>query len=856
MQRSQGLAQLEGGGSQPDRVVANLQDRPNHANVLKATFRGIAGRGAHRNEQRANAGLPPITGGTPFLLQIPVEDDRTMDYLAEALGIEIVAEYDNGYLIVATQDLDVSMILEAANGFAQGKHGTGALASILEIDDDPASEARLKRILGEELWPYWPFVEDSKYTLDVSIETAVFGAPKKPSLGRIKRPELRKQREDEYAEALQRHRVRWDEKRIKREDEIEIFVGHYGGGILSIIDDSHVVEFPDSFSVRLQMSGLGFRDFILNYPSLFEVVVPDDVELPLGRLQGTAGIDDFELMPPLEEAPSICLIDSGVQEGHRWLSAAIRPEMSHCFVPGIEENDVADHVEGGGHGTRVAGALLYPVEVPKAGTIEAPFWIINARVLNGEGVLVKGVYPPELLSEIVDIYAGQGVRLFNHSIASSCCCPTSRMSAWATTIDNLSFRDDALFIQAAGNLSWRSSAANRPGILDHLDAGRRYPGYLYEGSSRIANPAQSLQALTVGSVSGELYEDENRRSLAFPEGPSSFSRTGHGLWDSIKPEVVEFGGDDVASKHPPVRLTNPPEVCPELLRSTLGGGPAHARDETGTSFATPKVTHIAGHLAAMFPDRSTQLYRALIVNSARWPSWADQKPIAQRPKFIRSIGFGVPSLERATENAPNRVTLITDSEFAIRAKEGYVFGVPVPEDLRRPGEEYSVRIDVTLSYVAEPRRTRKGRRGYLSVWLDWKASRRQEPFNVFVTRALKDSDEAEDATGGNFPWTLGNAKEKNGVTDGVSRRNGTVQKDWSIVKSFDLPDIFGIVVRGHQGWARRNPEATAKFSLVVSFEVIGAEVPIYETVRKAVELEIAELEARANSEAITVESTV
>jgi hypothetical protein len=348
------------------------------------------------------------------------------------------------------------------------------------------------------------------------------------------------------------------------------------------------------------------------------------------------------------------------------------------------------------------------------------------------------------------------------------------------------------------------------------------------------------------------FEDEDRVSLAFEQGPSSFSRTGFGLWDSIKPEVVEFGGDDVVSKSGAPSLTAPPEVCPELVRSTFGGGPAYGRDVIGTSFAAPMVTHIAGQIAHLFPDRSTQLYRALIVNSARWPAWADTKPVPQRLKFVRSIGYGVPSVERATENAVNRVTLITESEFVIHAKEGFVFGVPIPEELRRPGEEFDVRIDLTLSYVAEPRRTRKGRRGYLGVWLDWKASKRQEDFDTFQARALKVSD-TEDETGAggtiNFPWTLGNAREKDGATEGLSRKHGTVQKDWAIVKSFELPNIFGIIVRGHEGWARRNPEATAKFSLVVSFEAIGTDLPVYEAIRQAISVEDAEIESGAKIEA-------
>ena len=319
--------------------------------------------------------------------------------------------------------------------------------------------------------------------------------------------------------------------------------------------------------------------------------------------------------------------------------------------------------------------------------------------------------------------------------------------------------------------------------------------------------------------------------------PSSFTRTGFGLWDSIKPEVVEFGGDDVIDSGISPRLTNPPGVCPHLTRSTMHGGPAHSRDAVGTSFSAPKITHIAGLLQALFPNRESLLYRALIANAARWPQWAEDAEIRHRPSIVRAIGYGVPGIDRATKNTENRVTLITEPTYSIHAKEGFIFGVLIPSELRKPGEDYLVRIDVTLSYSAEPRRTRKSRRGYLGVWLDWKSSKRSEPFEVFRARALKDAEEVEGSHDGNFGWVLGNKKKRDGITDGVSRKNGTLQKDWTLARSYELPDIFGIVVRGHEGWDRLNPDATAKFSLAVSFEAIGSNVMIYEKVRQAIEVE-------------------
>ncbi len=822
-----GMAKLEGGGSANPLVQGNKNNRPNHSSFLLGKVNNLSRRAREVLQTRSRE----IKGGVPFLIQIPEDDDGAIEFVAEKLGLEVVAEYDEGFLIVASEDIDLQKVIQLVNEFAQSKRGSGSMAKILDVVDDPASPLRLNRILDERLLPKWPFPDDEEFILDVSIEVAAFGAPSKPRISSRTKPETKEKKQVKYDADKARFHQDWDERRLSRENEIERFVQSYQGEICRIVDDSHVVEFPDSFSARLRMKGKGFKDLIMNYPNLFEVVLPDDVFQPAGNDVASKSDDyDFRISPPLAGSPSICVIDSGIQEQHRWLINAIDTTVSRCFIPGKELNDIADLVKGGGHGTRVAGACLFPQSVPRSGVHQALFWLLNARVLDEDNRLLAKLFPADLLRKIVSHYKGlKGTRIYQHSICSEHCCRLNRMSIWASAIDLLSYQEDVLFVQAAGNLD--SGPSTSICILNHLQQGKTYPGYLYEASSRIANPAQSLQALTVGSIAIEAYRDQNKKSFAAVAEPSAFSRSGFGMWDSIKPEVVEFGGDYVADTGVPPLLTTPPAVCPELIRSTLHGGPLMDRDKIGTSFAAPKIAHIAGRLAVLFPTHTTLLYRALIVNSARWPTWAEQARVEERPQIVRSIGYGLPSLSRAIENTEQRITLITEKTYPIKAKEGYVFGVPIPDELRRPGDDFDVRIDVTLSYAARPRRTRKSRRGYLAVWLDWKTSKKSEDFDSFQARALKENDGGEGADDGNFSWTLGNKKERDGVTSGVSRRNGTIQKDWAFAKSYELPDVFGIVVRGHEGWDRNNPEAVAKFSLAISFEILGSNINVYERIQ-------------------------
>ena len=234
------------------------------------------------------------------------------------------------------------------------------------------------------------------------------------------------------------------------------------------------------------------------------------------------------------------------------------------------------------------------------------------------------------------------------------------MTSWAAKLDQLSHEQEVLFIQSAGNQDrlGNGDQAN-PGLRAHLDAGRQPPDHQLEASMRVANPAQSLHALTVGSVSGAVFEDANARSFATGEHhPSGFSRAGYGEpWSVVKPEVVEIGGDLVYSKNPP-RLVRPhPAGCRRITQFHHARAPAYSKDGAGTSFAAPKVAHIAAHLQNLFPAASPLLYRALIVQSARWPGWAENE--ANKDKVLKLIGYGLPSLEKATSNSEGRVTLIT-----------------------------------------------------------------------------------------------------------------------------------------------------------------------------------------------------
>lgn len=873
--RYQGRARLRGGGSQAPQTLANKNARQAHSAALLDASQALSANWQERKEQRKNQDLPVIQAGIPILLQ--VDPSLELDVLRDKFDFEIVAEQEEGYVIVASEDIELAPFLEMVNGFAVKIHGSATVASVHRLFDDPNQTDRLRRILSDRIFAEWPGINDDQlYIVDIGVAcTGTQEIPVYPKKGKRDTDADWARKERDWSQARSDAYNAWDNIKVARETEIEQFVQFYGAEILHLIDGAafDAAVLPDSFTIRLRIVGKGLRDFILNYAYIFEVVEPEDIALPqqaanAGDQPGGAGAPTA----PDANGPAVCVIDSGIQEAHTFIQPAIDQATSYCFLPGKNSDEVSDDVAPGGHGTRVAGADLYGENVAPNGTSQLPFWIQNARVLDENNSMPVEMFPPEAVRAVVERFhqGSRQTRIFNNSINASAPCRTRYMSAWAAEIDLLCATYDVLFVQSAGNLPL-SGNNPQPGVKDHLTAGRDYPAYLYEASTRIANPGQSLQALTVGSVAYGALESGGWRTFAQERGyPSAFSRSGFSIWNIIKPEVAEYGGDYVRTANMPPDVQAGGRIaaaCPELVRSTVfPPGPPFDRDETGTSFSAPKVARIAAELQRLLPNEPALLYRALIVQSARWPTWAEalltelrrpdtrheqvrrQQLLDQASQVIRCIGYGIPNQEAATVNTDHRTTFITSGETLIHALECHIYQVPIPPQLRGQADEFDIRVEVTMSYVAQPRRTRRNLRRYLSTWVDWKSSKLGEGINDFRVRALKEEEiDAEPLPGSVLPWTLHEKSDAGWIRD-TKRNSGTVQKDWAVVKSNTLPDHFCIAVVGHQGWSH-DPDSAARYALAVTFEILGQEIAIYEPLRTAVIELQAQVETEIESEA-------
>ena len=815
------------------RTNENKQNSAQHSQRLEGAALSIINDFAGRRAARTTPLAPTLPAQMPLLLEI--EPDADLDFLRSAFKFEVLSEEERGFVIVASKDIDLSEFMAKIRAFGRNERGSGQTAKVYQLLPD---ETRWQHILSPDLLEIWPNLNDvQEYIVDISVACG----------GDLKFPELTTEAENDTPEKLQKRKEAFEKRRkeyyavadklqIERSEDIERRVGFYGGEILDQnLPNPADGSSPDSFTDRVKISGLGLRDLAYTYPFIVEISLPDDFGPPSeSNVDPGEPLPSVDLLSPRLNAPAVCVIDSGIQEQHRLLAPAVDASSSRCFMPGYSSSDVADYVPGGGHGTRVAGAVLFGETIPASGSHQLEVWIQNARVLNAQNKVPQELMPSRYLREAVEHFMASDhqTRLYNHSINSNTPHRLRHMSLWAAEMDRLSFRHDVLFIQSAGNVLESTNEPSAPGIRDHIVAGRPYPDYLLMDASRISNPGQSLQAITVGSIA---YNNDflfGGGAFACKDGPSSFSKTGLGMWQCVKPDVVEYGGDWTHNSNDPAQFIKEPQNCPDLVRATLGGGgPEKDRDNLGTSFAAPKVAHLAAKLQALLPDEPTLLYRALIAQSARWPRWAEMSQ--EKADIVRHIGYGVPNEERATSNSPHRITLITSGSQQIKAGQAHLYDVPIPQSLKDVAAEFDIRIEVTLSYAARPKRTRRSHRSYLSTWLDWDASGKVETSESFRKKIFKGQEDSRTEKEGTIKWHIGK-KINVGDVRGTSRNFSTLQKDWAVVKPYDLPEVFSLAVVGHQGWDR-DPDAFAKYALAITFEVPGQEITIYEEIRASVQ---------------------
>lgn len=511
-----------------------------------------------------------------------------------------------------------------------------------------------------------------------------------------------------------------------------------------------------------------------------------------------------DIQQPSPDSPSICIIDSGIMQGHPLLGPAIGD--SACFP--AELGDTSD-VEG--HGTKVAGLALYGdvLKLVKTGSFKPEYRIFSARVTNSNNKFDDEKLITTQMREAIRYFHDEyGCKIYNISLGDDeNVYVDGKQSLWASVLDELIRELDIVVIISAGNQFYYPD--DPESILSD------YPGYLFSQQSKIIDPASAALALTVGSycsnfvapaMSGMAIErGVNLRVIGKENSPSPFTRTGPGVRGAIKPELCEYGGNllyDGLTKRTrddrSISVLSTSKNLPDELFTT----------DIGTSFASPQLTHKAAQLFKIFPDASSNLIRALLVHSASLPNGIEMTS----DEILRSYGYGISDVQRVATSSRSRVSLF--SEGSLEHDKFHVYEIPIPEDFNSvSGERH---ISVTLAFNPPTRHTRLD---YLGVTMSFRLIRGKDLREVIEFFRARKKEEGSPEKLGSHDCTM--------YPTPSFRDNGTVQKAvFTAKQKLSYGSTYYLVVRCESVWATEEL-GPQNYSVVATLEHTNEEVDLY-----------------------------
>ncbi len=434
-------------------------------------------------------------------------------------------------------------------------------------------------------------------------------------------------------------------------------------------------------SARVKMKGQALQSFLEYRDDVAEVELPPYTRRR-ARQSLEFGLDDVQpVAPPPPTAPIVCVVDSGIREGHPLIEPSMMPGKSRSFPASLGPPIPNVNASPAGHGTLVAGLAVFGdvrrhVEARK---FTSSARLINARMLGDQSELDTNRQP--FLREVVD-HVAPDCRILNLSLGLE--EPASKLTRFGAELDELVRSHGALLIVSSGNREIQDLGSPRRA---------RYPTWMEHDDNRVCAPGESLNALTVGGIApredaGAQKPEEER--VAEPGAPSPFARAGS-LKGLIKPEVVDVAGNLVFDTELKQFMNNISTARVLTTRPDFAAGGRLLVHEVGTSLAAPKIANLAAAILAKHPEAGPNLMRALIINSARHPEEVAAWTMQRR---LRLCGFGVPNEDRALYCSNRLATLY--HEGTILPNEVQLFEIPVPREFAEANG--AKRIWVTVAY--------------------------------------------------------------------------------------------------------------------------------------------------------------
>lgn len=582
----------------------------------------------------------------------------------------------------------------------------------------------------------------------------------------------------------------------------------------------------------------------------------DRGEAGLGQHDWVAELSQ-RVSAPANDAPVVCTLDTGVAAAHPLIAPGLRGAWAYDAAWGAD-----DHQPNGGHGTPLAGLVLY-------GDLES--LMNDARpVTLTHGAESMKLLPPHGFPPtkppsygVVTQGAVSAVEIERPDALRSFCIatsatdfPPSRPSTWSSALDQI------IAGAMPGEADDKVAASERPKRLMVVATGNVSGGMAVDvlPSQPLEDPSQSWNALTIGGFTRKEQPPAPPPVLqaAVPANHRSpFSRGSQSLPDDltpIKPEVLFEAGN---------MMSDAAGFCgwdPSV--SLLSAGSDVAGEPLvpfwATSAAAGMAGNFVGRLQAARPDLWPETHRALIVDSARWPEpirkkfigtgahWKTGKAAtkAKKQAMLREFGYGVPEIGRAVLSARNDATLVAQAElqpFAIGAdgrtgvfNEMHFYDLPWPKTALEQLENEIITMKVTLSYFIEPNLTGKAATRpdtYRSFGLRFDMKKRTETSARFRSRIsasqAKDGTEADCETS---CWLLGPK----------TIQAGSLHCDLWRGRAIDLAGHDAIAVYPVGGWwkshvGQKRVADKARYALVISISAPGQQVDLYSEITTLVD---------------------
>ena len=540
------------------------------------------------------------------------------------------------------------------------------------------------------------------------------------------------------------------------------------------------------------------------------------------------------IQSPTHQAARVCVLDSGVNTNHPLLAPAIAESAD--FIGDTDGMDL------NGHGTAVAGVALYgDLEACNSTNYWHPeLWIFNGRILDENAEFDSSSIEKTLIEAVTYFVEEHQCRIFNLSLGNSNAPYDNRhIRGIAYVLDKLARDFNILFVVSAGNFS----GSIDPDVPRHSWRDE-FPEYLLADESIIIDPAPALNVLTVGSLArhnatfdAQRYPEIGQLAPATENQPSPFTRHGPTIKGAIKPELVAMGGN-LAS---PIRTGNELNAVMRgmgvLTCNSRFVGNTLFSEISGTSFAAPYITHLAGRLLNNYPKASANLLRALLVNHANMLSEIESSFPEDMKKSYRSAngrdafrdiaGYGAVDEGELFRSSQNAVVLMAEEK--IENNSHHFFELPLPDDFLR-SQRASREIRVTLSYCPAVRTTR----------IDYVATKMS--FRLVKDQSLESVQRHFNHSTQDETKTRNDDATSNRDISAELRGKGTVQSStWRIKQPKPSEKWFVVITRQDRDWGEALSFEQEDYALVVTVtDRENEEAQLYSQISQRIELKARE----------------